>query len=298
MKILVSNHKKAIISTLLAFICSAGFSQEKSVFELEKIENSSERKEPNVASSPASAVEINLEKNESDVLFVQEEEPIYKESNSLQFTRWVQTRKYELIEKSLESGMDVNTDLMLGNTMLHLGAMHNDLKMVMLALKYDAKITSNKDGETPIHWAAASGNVTMLKAMLPIKDSTSYLNKKSKRGRNALHFCILYSKSEGMLRYLLRNQADIMATDENLQTPLHYSVVLDKVDFSMILLANNANIQSLDKNKESAESYMLTKFDSLSLLKVSDYLSPSIQNDLKDKNKFTSNIWKDVIILE
>lgn len=58
----------------------------------------------------------------------------------------------------LDKEVDVNSTDNDRVTALHLAAVRNELAIAQLLIENGAKSTADKNGETPLHWAAARGH--------------------------------------------------------------------------------------------------------------------------------------------
>ena len=117
--------------------------------------------------------------------------------------------------------IDINTSSMEGWTALHL-AIFSKKESVALILLDDTAIKVNekggKNGLTPLHLAASSGQNTILSKLL---DKGATIETPDKNGYNALHFAIEAGKLD-TVKLLVKRGADILVPTEQIkgETPL------------------------------------------------------------------------------
>eukprot|EP00474_Spongospora_subterranea_P008183 CRZ08641.1 hypothetical protein [Spongospora subterranea] len=118
----------------------------------------------------------------------------------------------------------------------------DEVEMVNFLLSQGGNRTIRNDGgRTALHYAARSFRVDL--AQILLKDAhSSYINLKDNFGITALHLGIPFASSgntdfAAMVKCLLNHGADQTITDNEGQTPLHYSALLFRVDIAIILLA-------------------------------------------------------------
>ncbi len=214
--------KKNLISFLIFSIFSISYAQ---VFEIEKKESinnvlqNSEQKLSQIEDD-----DIIVDKSKDEIIIDAKPIPTVDKWMS---TVQAKERDYLKIEEMLRNGQNANQGIFEGSSMLHLGAWQNDEKLFTLGLNYGGNITLlNKNGETPLHWAAYSKNPNIIKLALLDKSSLKILNKQNKNGRTVFHFNALQWGNIDVAKALILAKADINIKDNNGQTPLHYALAL------------------------------------------------------------------------
>lgn len=209
------------------------------------------------------------------------------------WNRTVQNRQkdYNKIETLLKNKQNVNVEIIDGHNMLILGAMQKDIEQVNLALKYKANINStNKQGETALHWAITDNNVAyrLLQENQKNKNPKEFLNKKNKDGRTALHFACMFTPDNQVVDLLINNGADIDIRDKDGRSPAFYAAAFEQWNALETLLKRGANIELLDNNQVSSEHIILYKADVQNMIRFYPYLSidgkKNIQHKLGQKN--------------
>lgn len=241
----------------------------------------------------------NDNKDDSDVLFVQNLAPSKPHIDPWMALVQSKNKDYEAIEEALNNGQNVNQVLFDGDTMLILGAMQNNLKEVQLALKYNANThLQNKDGDLALHWAAGTGNVDIVKVLVSSSNSNSATtkgkskntttnisdtNKTNKVGRTPLHFAALYKPNVDTIEYLLTQPVDINAVDVNGQTPAHFAAAVGRWENLEVLLKHGAKLFIQDKNDLTVEQLILEKADIQAMVRMYPYLSTDGKKQIRDK---------------
>jgi ankyrin repeat protein len=94
-----------------------------------------------------------------------------------------------------------------------------------------------------IQVAAESGNLEKVKAL--IKDNPDLASSTNKNGWTALHFAAAAGHKD-VAELLLANKADVNAKDKDGATPLHTAAANDHKDVAELLLANKAEVNAKD----------------------------------------------------
>ena len=111
-----------------------------------------------------------------------------------------------------------------GSTPLHLAAAAGDLSMLELLLNHGGNIGKvDSVGATTLHIAAAEGNVAMLRLLLSDWDGDEVLEERNAEGFRALHLAVLSGRGEAV-RVLLESAADASAKTRAGKTALDLCV--------------------------------------------------------------------------
>ncbi len=106
-----------------------------------------------------------------------------------------------------------------------------------------------------IHDAAEEGNLNRVKALLQADPSLANLRDTDPRpqvnGNTPLHMAVAYNKRTDVAEYLLANKADVNATNNNSQTPLHIAALWGLQPMEQLLLNHGADVNTRDKNGET-----------------------------------------------
>lgn len=202
--------------------------------------------------------------------------------------RTVQAKKkdYKKIERMLKRGQNVNANVIDNNNLLILGAMQNDLEQVNLALKYKANINrTNKNGETALHWAIKSNEITtrLLQHNAKNKNPNAFVNKKSKAGRSALHFACTYTADNMVIDLLINNGAEIDTLDKDGRTPAYFAVAFEKWDALEQLLKRGAKLDIEDKNGLSVENLLMRRMNIKNMIRFYPYLSVEGKRSIRER---------------
>ncbi len=137
---------------------------------------------------------------------------------------------------------------------VHDAARFGPLETVETLLKDNPSLvfSEDKDGDTPLHCAAAHGQRGVAELLLA---SGADVNAKDTWSRTPLHNAAIYGY-KGVAELLLANGADVNAKDShNGATPLHLTAIFegstltrDHRDVARLLLTNNADVNAKDNN--------------------------------------------------
>jgi ankyrin repeat protein len=156
--------------------------------------------------------------------------------------------------------IDINTKDSKGFTPLHIATLNNriDNVKVLIGAGADINLQSN-DGLNALHVAAKLGNASITKLLLK-KGSDRYLTDVN--GYTALHMAAMGGYMDGVktifedyapvVDILLKYEANIEATDNAQETPLHVAVRAGSQNMVKKLLDAGANILSIDKDGDNA----------------------------------------------
>jgi ankyrin repeat protein len=177
--------------------------------------------------------------------------------------RWGQT---EIVEALLDYKADVNAEARRCGTPLHLAVRcgHKDLAELLLSrgaqldifaaaglgrlddvkrlLKDDPKRLNARDsgGDTPLHWAAATGQKAVAELLL---ERGAEASAKGCRDNTPLH-CAIHYNALDLAALLLDHQADIDAVCDAGYAPLHDAVANHNVAAAKFLIARGADVNS------------------------------------------------------
>ena len=140
---------------------------------------------------------------------------------------------------------DPNTLNKNGYTPLHYAAIKDNIPIIELLLenkKTDPDIP-NKDGDTPLHFAAIKDNIKNIQILLKYK-ADPYI--KNKINYSPIDEAIRY-KDIQILTLLLQNKTGLNRMDNNGITPLHYAIYLQDKNIVQLLLKSGANPNMKDR---------------------------------------------------
>jgi ankyrin repeat protein len=99
-------------------------------------------------------------------------------------------------------------------------------------------------GQTPLHWAAGSGQQEVAEFLLA---HNANINAKTKRGRTPLHFAALNNHRD-VAKLLLANKADLDARADDGATPLSDAANEGNEDLVEFLVTQRADVNARDEN--------------------------------------------------
>ncbi|MFJ5423623.1 ankyrin repeat domain-containing protein [Wolbachia endosymbiont of Drosophila barbarae] len=132
-----------------------------------------------------------------------------------------------------------------GMTPLHHAAANGDVKTAKYLIDDGANVDAQDKGRhTPLHYAAAYGCVEIAEYLVV---NEANVNAQDKDGHTPLHYAAIHGYVE-IAEYLIDNGADVDAQDKDGVTPLHYAAVHGYVEIVKYLIDNGANINAQDKD--------------------------------------------------
>jgi len=148
----------------------------------------------------------------------------------------------------------MNEKGLFGRTPLHYATSSASPKGEMVAfflITFGAELTCDRLKMSPLHYAAGSGQLHVVKLLVPRLGA----NSKGAAGATPLHFAVrsrhgLDKNRVAMVKFLLSEGADVNARDDNGKTPLHYAAECpmdDEGEIISLLLKSGADPKSKDK---------------------------------------------------
>lgn len=226
--------------------------------------------------------QTNKVKEEEDILFVQEDNIVVKEDNTLKdiFSIYLQSKNYEKISKLLSEGYDINHILYNGNNAVNISSFHKDSKYLIFLAKNGAKLNHiNNNGESIFYWGATSKNTEYLNTIKNImlkKDFNNLIIKKDKNGRSILHSSVLYDGDISVLEWILDNKIYINEKDIEGKTALHYAINIRNWKALIFLISKGGDLTIKDNNNSTVEDRILENFDLIETTKLYPYLSKNL----------------------
>ncbi len=139
-------------------------------------------------------------------------------------------------------------------TSLHDAARWGDAALVTEILNVDAATKSrlvnarDRNGNTPLHEAAANGKVDTLRLLI---EAGADLNARDNTGMTPLHAAAMWDRRE-TIEALIDAGADMEALDDFGDTPFLTAAVFGRVNALEALKARGANIHAKSKNGQGA----------------------------------------------
>lgn len=134
---------------------------------------------------------------------------------------------------------------------IHRAAATGKVAKVVALLQAHPELVSSVDsvGNTPLHLAALHNQLEVAKVLIANGADVNALSNRSAlgTGMRPLHAALLSYQHKEMLELLISRGADVNAGDDFKATPLHYAARGDLRSDAELLLANGAEINSQDK---------------------------------------------------
>ncbi|WP_264329012.1 ankyrin repeat domain-containing protein [Wolbachia endosymbiont (group A) of Andrena hattorfiana] len=148
-----------------------------------------------------------------------------------------------------------------GMTPLHHAAANGDIKTAKSLIDKGADVNAqDKDSMTPLHRAAANNNEESVKLLV---EYGAKVDVQDKDGLTPLHYAAAYVCVE-IAKYLIDNRANVNAQDSAGHTPLYYAVANDNEELAKLLIKYGAD-RSLIKD----EGLIIDRLNKLSEVVVS-----------------------------
>ena len=189
-------------------------------------------------------------------------EPVMEESLLHVAARYNQ---YEMVQKLLDKGLDVNAKNKLGSNPLHLACFTGSIAMVndLLEKGSDYSVVNSR-GKTPISYVSYGKNPEVFKLFL--KKDKDILNTKSADGTNLLFYAVFAVDTAGF-SYLLARGLDVNSTDSHHITPLCWAVLDNNPELIKSSINNGADVNYVAERGNTPLLFAIER-DSLTTVKV------------------------------
>lgn len=156
----------------------------------------------------------------------------------------------EVLELLLKAAAQVNAVNKWKETPLHLACYKNHVEGVKLLLKDSADVTKkNKEGYTPLQWATKLGKKEVACFFLDKYENVA------KEDNTLLRLAVL-SRNEQIVNALIRHGADVMATDQDGNIPLHEAARSGNEQIAQLLIdENNESVKQKNRLDETPLHY-------------------------------------------
>ncbi|MHB9146964.1 MAG: ankyrin repeat domain-containing protein [Candidatus Amoebophilus sp.] len=172
----------------------------------------------------------------------------------------------ERVSKLINTGLDINTKNIDGNTLLHLAVINNHVELVRLLLQLGAKWNvENKSGRTPLQFAIRKGYTPIVdlivskgKGYMSEEEDTYCANSLAKdkyddtdiiRKNKSLQKAIVKG-DEKRVSKLINTGLDINAKNIDGNTPLYLAAQNSWIEIAKLLIENGAKVNEVSKNGE------------------------------------------------
>jgi len=144
---------------------------------------------------------------------------------------------------------------------IHDAVKAGDKQKVEALLSKSPALLSSRDGElgaTPLHWAAAKGDLEIARLLIEKK---ALVDAPNNEGLTPLHIAVANDKKE-MVRLLLANGANVnrqslmgrLYPPHGEFTPLHLAAKYGNKDMALLLMTNGANPNLFDQDRETPDT--------------------------------------------
>ncbi|WP_245970094.1 ankyrin repeat domain-containing protein [Wolbachia endosymbiont of Bemisia tabaci] len=161
----------------------------------------------------------------------------------------------EVVRFLMNNGADIRKNGALKFTPLHIAVANVDRAMVNCIIKNDKNINKNIEivdvlGWTPLYWAAASNNISILEVLLQtiLRCRASVDIEDKLIGRSPLHIAATNGNVEAV-ELLINYGAEVNYKDAWGWTPFNCAAEKDNIEVMNCLIAHGANIETNDPQK-------------------------------------------------
>ncbi|WP_241654124.1 ankyrin repeat domain-containing protein [Wolbachia endosymbiont of Laodelphax striatellus] len=161
----------------------------------------------------------------------------------------------EVVRFLMNNGADIRKNGALKLTPLHIAVANVDRAMVNCIIKNDKNINKNIEivdvlGWTPLYWAAASNNISILEVLLQtiLRCRASVDIEDKLIGRSPLHIAATNGNVEAV-ELLINYGAEVNYKDAWGWTPFNCAAEKDNIEVMNCLIAHGANIETNDPQK-------------------------------------------------
>ncbi|KAH0585571.1 hypothetical protein H2248_008801 [Termitomyces sp. 'cryptogamus'] len=133
----------------------------------------------------------------------------------------------------------------MSNPSIHLAAQNKQLSLLRALVAENTKDVNclDQDERTPLHWAASSGAIDIVRFLI---DQKAEVDKPDISGWTALHIAVSAGHDE-VVKELVGAGADVNRKNDKGITPLHYAASKSRIDIGRLLISRGADINAKDK---------------------------------------------------
>ncbi len=167
------------------------------------------------------------------------------------FKMAIQLNKLDGVREYIDNGGNVNDAIIYkNNSILHMSAMRSQNEMFAYALSKEANLFKlNDSGDSPLHIAAYSHNLSLIKYVFERSDKKTIgalVKLVDSQGKTLLHNALLpnerYEINGELVKYLINLGFDINIQDNLGQTPLHYAALYRSKSLFEYMVSARGNI--------------------------------------------------------
>lgn len=189
-----------------------------------------------------------------ELIFAQKAAKIEQFSHEL-FFHYLRQCHIPIVYLMMDAGYNVNVKIEEGNTPLHdvLSSSHDSITMLYYLLNYGAEINAqNKEGNTPLHVAVSNCSEQIIEFLI---HHEANLTIKNCKGQTPLLLAIDIQRNDNVRAILEKRHSsfpDLMITDKNGDTPLHYASYLRQASIIELLLQKGAYINITNRHGQNS----------------------------------------------
>ncbi|KAK7058628.1 putative ankyrin-repeat protein [Paramarasmius palmivorus] len=133
---------------------------------------------------------------------------------------------------------------------VHSAAQTHQVGLLRTLVNEDPKLVNavDADGRTPLHWAASSGSLDIVRILL---EHDAEVDKPDASGWTALHIAVSAGHDK-VVEELVGAGADVTRRNDKGITPLHYAASKSRISIGKLLISRGADINAKDKANQTA----------------------------------------------
>lgn len=162
----------------------------------------------------------------------------------------VQSSRFQLLPPTSKGPPPQPLYSTMSTLSIHTAALNRQAGLLRSLLSQDPNLLNARDvdGRTPLHWAATSGSLEIVRHLL---DHHAEVDLPDSASWTPLHIAAS-AGHEDIVRELLGAGADVKKTTDKGLTALHYAASKSRVDIGRLLVSRGADINARDKANQTA----------------------------------------------
>jgi len=196
----------------------------------------------------------------------------------------IRRSRTDLLKRLIALQVDVKQSNDLGQTPLHIAAMSGNVDMIRLLKENHATHQVDLIGKSPIHEAVLNGKLQALKYFVEEDQQSVFIQTHDRL--NLLHYAVMTSNVD-MISYLIDCDVDMNGLTRDFDTPLHIAVRHQNTEAIQTLLSHFAFMDVMNKYKVTPLEEALN-FKEIEQIFIEYKFSPAYENHVEKYQKILS----------